>query len=136
MIIGNRALEFNREPQRGGFPENSAGRPGSVTSNSSGNSTGISAGTTIEINGKGVASNANQPPGPIDVKNAVEKLNDFVQSQKTEVSFSVDKDAETTVIKVFKSETGELIRQYPPDEILAMKARINHTLGLLYDVKM
>ena len=75
------------------------------------------------------------PSQAIDVKGAVEKLNKLVQSQRTNVSFSVDEDAHATVIKIFKTETGELIKQFPPEEILAMKAKISKSVGWLYDSK-
>ncbi|MHB9030635.1 MAG: flagellar protein FlaG [Candidatus Latescibacterota bacterium] len=134
--IEGRVPEIMRELHASGTPDNSADRQRSVTSAPSGNSTGKAGETASEITGKGISFYVKPPPVPMDVENAVEKLNEFVQSQKTNVSFSVDEDAKATVIKVFKSETGELIRQFPPEEILAMKAKINQTVGLLYDVKV
>ena len=71
----------------------------------------------------------------IDMKVAVEKLNKIMKSHRTDVSFSVDEDAHATVIRFFKTETGELIKQFPPEEILAMKAKISKSIGLLYDSK-
>ena len=70
---------------------------------------------------------------PIDVKKAVEKLNKLVQSQKKDVHFSVDEESQSTVIKFFKTETGELIKQFPAEEILAMIARIRKQVGWLHD---
>jgi flagellar protein FlaG len=136
MNIDSRVPEIMRELQVSGAPDNSADRLRSVTSDPSGNSTGKADETAPEITGKGISSYVKPPPVPMDVENAVEKLNEFVQSQKTDVSFSVDEDANTTVIKVFNSKTGELIKHFPPEEILAMKAKINQTVGLLYDMKM
>jgi flagellar protein FlaG len=136
MTIESRVPEIIRELQVSGSPDNPTDRQRSVTSEPNGNSTGKADETALQITGKGIKSFVKRPPQPIDVENAVEKLNEFVQSQKTDVSFSVDEDAHATVIKIFKSETGELIKQYPPEEILAMKAKINQTVGLLYDSKM
>jgi len=51
------------------------------------------------------------------------------------VTFSVDEDADATVIKVTKTETGELIKQFPPEEILAMIARLRKNIGWLVDKK-
>jgi flagellar protein FlaG len=70
---------------------------------------------------------------PIDVKTAVEKLNKLVQSQKKDVHFSVDEESQSTVIKFFKTETGELIKQFPAEEILSMIARIRKQVGWLHD---
>lgn len=73
---------------------------------------------------------------PIEVKDAVEKLNKFVQSQKKHVNFSIDESTHSTVIKIFKTETGEMIKQYPPEEILAMAAHIRQSIGWIVDSKV
>ena len=51
---------------------------------------------------------------PIDLKVTVDKLNKVFQDQQRDVAFSVDEEANTTVIKFFNKNTGELIKQYPP----------------------
>lgn len=112
-----------------------ADRRRSVTSDPNGNSTGKANRATPEMS-RGILAHTAQTPAPIDVAGAVEKLNKLVQSQRTNVSFSVDKDANATVIKVFKTETGELIKQFPPEEILAMKAKISKSVGWLIDNKV
>ena len=71
----------------------------------------------------------------IDIKKAVEMLSELVRSQQTDVTFSVNEEADTTVIKVTKTETGELIKQFPPEEILAMVIRLRKNIGWLVDKK-
>jgi len=73
------------------------------------------------------------PVKPVDAQQAVEKLNRMMRSMQRDVSFSVDEDANATVIKIFKTETGELIKQFPPEEILAMRAKIRKSTGWLVD---
>lgn len=77
------------------------------------------------------------PPVPvlIDVHKAMEMLNMLAEAQKKDVSFSVDEESEATVIKVFKTQTGELIKQFPSEEILAMKASIRKNTGWFFDSK-
>ena len=58
-----------------------------------------------------------------------------VQALK-DVSFSVDEESESTVIKVFRTNTGELIKQFPSEEILAMKARIRNNTSWFFDSKV
>ena len=70
-----------------------------------------------------------------DFKKAVEVLSKLVRSQQRDVTFSVDEEADATVIKVIKTETGELIKQFPPEEILAMIARLRKNIGWLVDKK-
>lgn len=70
---------------------------------------------------------------PIDVKEAVEKLSELAKAQQKYVSFSVDEATHSTVIKIFQSETGKLIKQFPAEEILAMIANIRKNVGWLID---
>ena len=71
-----------------------------------------------------------------DINKAVERLNEYIHDQQRDVSFSVDEEADVTVIKVIKTETGELVKQIPPDIILAMKARLRKTTGLFVDKRI
>ncbi len=65
---------------------------------------------------------------PTQIKDAVSKLNDYVQSVQRNLSFSVDKDSGETVIKVYDAQTKEVIRQIPPDETLRLAASIDQQL--------
>ncbi|MCE5251194.1 flagellar protein FlaG [bacterium] len=68
-------------------------------------------------------------PDSVDVETAAERLNKMAEARKKVVSYSIDKDTNTTVIKVFNSQTGEMVRQFPQEDVLAMKARINSITG-------
>lgn len=54
------------------------------------------------------------------VRKAVEDVNKFVQQIKTNLQFSVDEISGRTIITVVDSETGDVIRQIPAKEILAV----------------
>jgi len=69
----------------------------------------------------------------VDFKITVEKLNRLVQNQRKDVDISVDEEANATVIKIFKHDTGELVTQFPPEEILAMKAKLRELTGWFID---
>lgn len=60
------------------------------------------------------------PAGSERTARAVVDLNDYVQRVGREIHFSVDDDSGQTVIKVMNAETKEVIRQIPPDEVLAL----------------
>jgi flagellar protein FlaG len=47
-------------------------------------------------------------------------MQDFVQMMSRELQFDVDEDTDRTVVRVMDKETGELIRQIPSEEILAL----------------
>ena len=71
----------------------------------------------------------------VDVRDAVEKLNELAEAQKKVVSYSIDSETQTTVIRFFKSQTGELIKQFPQEEVLALKARTNKNDGWFINSK-
>lgn len=56
------------------------------------------------------------------VQAAVKKLNDYVQSHRRELKFSVDKSTGKTVIDVVDQHSGKVVRQIP-DELALKLAR-------------
>ena len=77
------------------------------------------------------ATTPNSTPDAGQLKEAVTKLNDYVQNVQRNLSFSVDKDSGQTVIKVYDAQTKEVIRQLPPEETLKLAASIDHQLSNL-----
>jgi len=51
---------------------------------------------------------------------AVTRLNDYVQNVQRSLEFSVDRQTGRTVIKVTDAETHQVIRQIPPEDVLAL----------------
>lgn len=60
--------------------------------------------------------------------NAVNRLNEFVQTIERNLQFSVDEETGYTVITVIDSETEEIVRQIPPKEVLEMASNLMDTL--------
>ena len=58
---------------------------------------------------------------------AVSKLNDYVQSIRRTLSFSIEESTGRTVIKVYDAETDELIRQIPPEETIKLAEVLENT---------
>ena len=54
------------------------------------------------------------------LEEAVSQLKDYVQSLKRDMDFSVDDKTGRFVVKVIDSQTKELIRQIPSEEMLAI----------------
>ena len=132
MRIEGRIPEITRERQISTDAGTAASRQVQNTSEPEGRESNTTRFDTVSV---GVQTSIATVPKPIDVKEAVEKLNKFVQSQKKYVNFSVDEATHSTVIRIFKTETGELIKQVPPEEVLAMAARIRQSVGWLVDSK-
>jgi len=59
------------------------------------------------------------------VKDAVSKLNDYVQSTERTLDFQMDEDSGKTVIKVFDKTSSELIRQIPNELALELAQNLN-----------
>ena len=66
----------------------------------------------------------------------VEELSTLVQGLNRELNFSVDDDSGKTIIKVIDSETDEVIRQIPSEEVVEMAQMIDQHAGLLMDAKV
>lgn len=78
-------------------------------------------GEALPVNGK------QQPPETakaVEVRQAVSKINEIVQSVQRDLSFNMDEDSGKTVIKVVDTESGELIRQIPSEEVLAIASQL------------
>ena len=59
------------------------------------------------------------------VKDAVSKLNDYVQSTERTLDFQMDEDSGKTVIKVYDTLSSELIRQIPNELALELAQNLN-----------
>jgi flagellar protein FlaG len=75
------------------------------------------------------------PSEPQDVSKAVQKINDFVKVVRRDLEFSVDEATGRTVITVKDSETDEVIRQIPPEEVLSIAENLENVQGLLLKAK-
>lgn len=63
----------------------------------------------------------------------IDELAKQYQSRGTNLNFSIDKDTHALVVKVIDSESDKVIRQIPPDEILALRKRLQSLIGKLLD---
>lgn len=73
------------------------------------------------------------PPERQELQSAVSALNDYVQTIQRTLSFSIEENTGITVVKVFDSETEELIRQIPLEETIKLAASIEaNSASLLF----
>jgi flagellar protein FlaG len=49
------------------------------------------------------------------------------------LQFSVHEDTGQTVVRVVDKDTGELIRQIPPQELLDLASKLEDMMGILFD---
>ena len=76
----------------------------------------------------------------VDLKISADRITDAIRSMKEytgwgnfNINFEVDKDTQAMVVKIVDRETGETIRQMPPDELLKLKLHMQEVLGLVFD---
>ncbi len=65
-----------------------------------------------------------------DLAGVVESLNSYLQSVQRELRFSVDDVSGRTIITVMDRESQEVIRQIPPESVLALAGTLRDDGGL------
>ncbi|WMJ81305.1 flagellar protein FlaG [Clostridium sp. MB40-C1] len=70
------------------------------------------------------------------IKNAVDKLNKFLQGEATHIEYERhDKLKSEFVIKIIDNKTKEVIKEIPPKKILDMVAELCKLAGVIVDEK-
>ena len=67
------------------------------------------------------------------LREAVERLNEFMKKQSRNLSFSVDERVDRTVITVKDTHTGDVVRQIPDETLLKVAHSIEDFKGLLHN---
>ncbi|MES2238394.1 MAG: flagellar protein FlaG [Pseudomonadota bacterium] len=67
---------------------------------------------------------AKKPPSSAQLEEAVTHINQVLQQTNRNLEFSVDDTTKRVVVKVVDTQTGELIRQIPSEETLAISRAI------------
>jgi len=92
-----------------------------------------------------VQNGKNVPPVEVESKSpdleqlmeAVSKLNDHLQNVQRDLHFSIDDASGQTVVRVVNSETEEVIRQIPSEEVLrisqTIKEQMDNLPGLIFE---
>ncbi len=69
-----------------------------------------------------------------DISSVVKELNMMVkQFAATKVSFDVDEATGRSIVRVVNKETGEVVRQLPPEVLLTLVARMEQLSGLIFN---
>ena len=67
------------------------------------------------------------------VDDAIEALQDFTKHFETHLNFSKDESTGHTIVRIVNSETDEVIRQIPSEEILRIASKMQDVIGVLFD---
>jgi flagellar protein FlaG len=76
------------------------------------------------------------PLTPQQLEKVAQQLQDFVGEMNRGLVFSVDKDSGRDVIKVIDKDSGDLVKQYPSEEVLTLVAKLSDMVGGFIDAKV
>ena len=71
-----------------------------------------------------------------EVTETLDEMNSFLQSMNRNLSFSVDEQLGQSVIIVKDSESEEVIRQIPSEELVVLRKKMDDVVGILFDTKV
>jgi flagellar protein FlaG len=68
---------------------------------------------------------AEQPATVAQLENAVDSINKALKQSNKNLEFLIDSDTKRSIVKLVDSETGDVIRQFPSEEALAISRAID-----------
>jgi flagellar protein FlaG len=92
----------------------------------------------IEEQSKSTISEASNTPAmtPKQLEEVAQQLQDFMGEMNRSLEFLVDKDSGRDVIKVLDKSTGDLVKQYPSEEVLSIISKLSNATGSLIDTEV
>jgi flagellar protein FlaG len=75
-------------------------------------------------------------PSHEEVEVALTEVNAFVQSMQRNLSFTIDEQLGQEIILVTDTETQEVIRQIPSEELVVLRKKMDDVVGILFDTKV
>jgi flagellar protein FlaG len=70
------------------------------------------------------------------VSRIAETMDSYVQSIQRDLKIQVHEKTGNIIVKVTSKESGKVIREIPPKELLDLAARIEEMTGILFDEKV
>ncbi|MEN3184051.1 MAG: flagellar protein FlaG [Atribacterota bacterium] len=68
-----------------------------------------------------------------ELPKVVERMNTIMEALSIEARFSIHEPTHTVIVTLVNRDTGEIIRQIPPEKLLDMVARFRELVGLFVD---
>ncbi|WP_456380652.1 flagellar protein FlaG [Thiolapillus sp.] len=96
---------------------------------------GVQKGEELPEVGKSLPPEEEKKTNQEKVSEAVGKLNDYVQTIRRELKFSIDEKSGRTVITVLDSQTKEIIRQIPPEEVISLSQNLGKKESVILTVE-
>ena len=99
----------------------------------------VVAGTSNAEAASGIKQTAPQQPSSAQLQSAVDGINHAMRQSSQNLEFSVDSSTKKPIVKMVDTQTGDLIRQFPSEETLAIARSIDQFLqrqGMLLNDKV
>ncbi len=77
--------------------------------------------------------NSNKEPQRTELDKAVKDIQEFVDTTRRQLDFSVDDSTGKVVVKVIATASGEVIRQLPSEAALKLAQSLSDAGSLLFD---
>lgn len=92
----------------------------------------VDAPPSVPVNAPAAKPDAPQQPTPAELEQAMESLNKTLKQSNKNLEFSVDTGTKKVLVKLVDTETGDVIREIPGEEALAIARSIDqYQQGLL-----
>ncbi len=89
-----------------------------------------------EVKMEGLEPKGSETLSQSDLEKVIKEMNQFIQIFNSRIAFELDKETGKTILKIIDSQTNEVIRQIPPEELLRISKRISELLGLIINARI
>lgn len=79
----------------------------------------------LELPQAAVKPAAEQQPTAAQLQNVVDNINKALKQSNKNLEFTIDTETNKSIVKLVDSETGDVIRQFPSEEVLAISRAID-----------
>lgn len=73
------------------------------------------------------------PTDRVALEQAVSKVKEAFQQSGSQLQIEVDPDLERVIVKILSGDSGEVIRQIPPKEVIDLAKNLPGAKGLLFE---
>ena len=78
-------------------------------------------------------SSQNQQLAREQLEKVAQQLQEFMGEMNRTLQFQVDEDSGRDVIKILDKTSGDVIKQYPSEEVLSLVSKLSESAGILID---
>jgi flagellar protein FlaG len=91
--------------------------------------------TTPALPQQSISASKPAPKAEPDTEQLRKAIEEIQHNVGTNVRFSVDKESGRTIVSVVDSETKQVVRQFPGEDVIKMARNIDRMQGLLFQGK-